>query len=113
MTGMTERIREEAGRLRAGGDPGWLDFAAGRSVSLMQAYCGREELPEGLWRVGVSLALWIYDSRPEEMGGTAKSIREGDVAVTFGDAAFTMQEKEREMLAYFSVELDRWRKLGW
>lgn len=110
---MTEKIRAELGRLRPDGDGGWLDFAAARSVSLMEGYCGREELPEGLWRVGVSLALWIYDSRPEERSGGAKSIREGDVAVTFGDTAFGTQEKEREMLGYFSVELDRWRRMGW
>lgn len=112
---MTERIRAELELLRPDGDAARLDFAAERSVSLMQAYCGLEELPEGLWRVGVSLGLWIYDSAPKDGGGSGgvKSIREGSVAVTFGEAAFEVQEKEREMLAYFSVELDRWRKLGW
>ncbi len=117
MSGMTERIRAELERLRADGDAGWLDHAAERSVSLMAAYCGTEELPEGLWRVGVSLALWIYDSMP--MGNRTdgllgiRSIREGDTAVTFGETAFEVQRKEREMLEYFSVELDRVRKLGW
>lgn len=111
---MTERIRAELGRLRPEGDAGWLDFAAGRAVSMMQAYCGLEELPEELGGVGVSLGLWIYDSAPEGGGsGGVTSIREGDVAVAFGGAAFERQEKEREMLAYFSAELDRWRKLGW
>ena len=47
MSGMTERIRAELERLRADGDAGWLDHAAERSVSLMAAYCGTEELPEG------------------------------------------------------------------
>lgn len=112
---MTKRIREELERLRADGDAGWLDFAAERSVSLMKGYCGIEELPEELWRAGVSLALWIYDSAPKECGGaeSIRSIREGDAAVTFGDAAFGTQETERRMLEYFSVELDRWRKMGW
>lgn len=111
---MTERIRAELERLRTDGGGAWLDFAAERSVSLMQAYCGMEELPEELWRVGVSLALWIYDSAPTESGaGGIRSIREGDAAVTFEKAAFGAQEKEREMLEYFSVELDRWRKMGW
>lgn len=117
VSSMTERIRAELERLRADGDAGWLDHAAERSVSLMAAYCGTEELPEGLWRVGVSLALWIYDSAPMDDGADGmrgiRSIREGDAAVTFGETAFEVQRKEREMLEYFSVELDRVRKLAW
>lgn len=116
MSDLTERIQAELEQLRADGDAGWLDHAAERSASLMAAYCGTEELPEGLWRVGVTLALWIYDSAPMENGGNSRgirSIREGNAAVTFGETTFEVQRKEREMLEYFGVELDRVRKLGW
>ncbi|MBR4014902.1 MAG: hypothetical protein IKI88_01695 [Anaerotignum sp.] len=115
---MTEKILTELKKLyqtEREEVPKALEFAAGRSVSIMKAYCGIDTLPEALLGVGVSLAKWIYDSGmgTEGNGRNAKSIKEGDVAVTFSTSAFEMQAKEKEMLAYFSVELDRFRKMDW
>ena len=41
----------------------------------------------------------------------AKSIREGDVSVTF--ATGISGEDEQEMLACFRTELDRYRRMDW
>ena len=100
---MKERIAE---RLRKLGreDTEWLAFAAERSVQMMCAYCNREALPERLLGVGVALA----DRLLEQDGAKAKSIREGDVSITFaesGDAA--------ELLAAFRTELDSVRRADW
>ena len=89
-----------------------MEFAAGRSVEMMKAYCNIAEIPEELMGVGVALAGKLLDG-----GGTAtpsakaKSIKEGDVSVTFAEEA--EGTKEREMLRGFQVELDRFRKVSW
>ena len=85
-----------------------MEYAAGRSAEMMQAYCNLKELPEELLGVGVTLAGMVLDN-----GGTAKakSIKEGDVSVTF--AAGVSGENEQEMLGCFKTELDRYRKMDW
>ena len=92
-----------------------MRFAAERSVAMMKAYCGIETLPEELLGVGVSLAGWLLDSGMGvvEGSGGAKSIKEGDVTVTFAENGFGVQATEQEMLAYFAVELDRFRRMDW
>ena len=52
---MKERIPEELRRLGRKEEENLLAFAAERSVSMMQAYCNREDLPKELWSVGVAL----------------------------------------------------------
>ena len=49
---MKERIPEELRRLGRKEEENLLAFAAERSVSMMQAYCNREDLPKELWSVG-------------------------------------------------------------
>ena len=73
-----QELREEDDSLAA------MDFAAERSVELMTAYCNCKELPEELLGVGVSLAGMILNSGCMAYG-QAKSIREGDVSVTFAE----------------------------
>ena len=104
---MKEKILVKMQELR-NDDLAAMEFAAGRSVEMMQAYCNIEELPEELLGVGVTLAGMVLDN-----GGTAKakSIKEGDVSVTFAEGV--SGENEQEMLACFKVELDRFRKVGW
>ena len=86
-----------------------MEFAAGRSVELMKAYCNRTELPEELLGVGVSLAGMLLEGTGG--AGKAKSIREGDVSVTF--ATGVSGEDAQEMLACFRTELDRYRRMDW
>lgn len=98
---MKERIPEELRRLGRKEEENLLAFAAERSVSMMQAYCNREDLPKELWSVGVALAQQLLDA-------AVKSIKEGDVSVTFAES-----RAETELLADFRTELDRFRRADW
>lgn len=99
---MKERIPEELRRLGRKEEENLLAFAAERSVSMMQAYCNREDLPKELWSVGVALAQQLLDA------ADVKSIKEGDVSVTFAES-----RAEMELLADFRTELDRFRRADW
>ena len=84
---MKEKILEKLQELREEDDSlAAMDFAAERSVELMKAYCNCKELPEELLGVGVSLAGMILNSG-SMASRQAKSIREGDVSVTFAESA--------------------------
>ena len=108
---MKEKILTKLVELR-NDDLAAMEFAAGRSVEMMQAYCNIEELPEELVGVGVTLAGMVLDSGAAAMPSSkAKSIREGDVSVTFAEGV--SGENEQEMLSCFQVELDRYRKMDW
>lgn len=99
---MKERIPKELRKIGRGEEENLLAFAAERSVSMMQAYCSREDLPEELWSVGVALAGRLLDA------ADVKSIKEGDVSVTFAES-----REETELLADFRTELDRFRRADW
>ena len=81
---MKEKILAKLQELRAEENDSLaaMDFAAERSVELMKAYCNCKELPEELLGVGVSLAGMILNSG-SMASRQVKSIREGDVSVTF------------------------------
>jgi len=85
-----------------------MEFAAGRSAEMMQAYCNLTELPEELVGVGVELAEMMLDGRTSS---GVKSIREGDVSLTFEEGV--SGEDAEEMLVCFKVELDRCRRMDW
>ena len=87
-----------------------MDFAAERSVELMKAYCNCRELPEELLGVGVSLAGILLKSGCMA-SGQAKSIREGDVSVTFAENADGTDTLE--LLGCFQTELDRYIRMDW
>lgn len=99
---MKERIPEELRRLGREEEENLLAFAAERSVSMMQAYCSREDLPKELWSVGVALAQQLLDA------ADVKSIQEGDVSVAFAEG-----RRETELLNGFRTELDRFRRADW
>ena len=89
-----------------------MEFAAGRSEEMMRAYCNIEEVPEGLLGVGVALAGMLLDSGAAVTPTSkAKSIKEGDVSVTFAEGSNGADEQE--MLGCFRVELDRYRRMDW
>ena len=89
-----------------------MGFAAERSVEMMQAYCNIVELPEELMGVGVSLAGMLIDSGAAATPSSkAKSIKEGDVSITFAEGVNVADELE--MLGCFKVELDRYRRMDW
>ena len=86
-----------------------MEFAAGRSVEMMQGYCNITELPEELVGVGVMLAGMMLDSGMSS--AAVKSIREGDVSVAYQDGI--SKEDTAEMLNCFRTELDCYRKMNW
>ena len=88
-----------------------MEFAAGRSVEMMEAYCNIAEIPEKLFGVGVSLAGMVLDSGAGQPSTKAKSIKEGDVSVTFAEGG--KSGTEEEMLTNFRAELDRYRRMDW
>ena len=108
---MKEKILAKLVELR-NDDLAAMEFAAGRSEEMMKAYCNIEELPEKLLGVGVALAGMLLDSGAAAMySSKAKSIKEGDVSVTFAEGV--SGENEQELLACFKVELDRYRRMDW
>ena len=107
---MKEKILAKLQELRAEENESLaaMEFAAERSVEMMQAYCHRKELPEELTGVGVSLAGMLMESG-DMVSPQAKSIKEGDVSVTFTEGA----KNESELLGCFRAELDRYRRMDW
>ena len=105
---MKEKILTKLMELRSD-DLAAMEFAAGRSVEMIKAYCNIAEVPEELLGVSVSLAEMVLDNA----GGTAKakSIREGDVSVTFAEGV--SDGDTQKMLRCFLVELDRYRRMDW
>ena len=108
---MKEKILAKLVELR-NDDLAAMEFAAGRSVEMIKAYCNIAELPEKLIDVGVSLAGMVLDSgMAAEPFSKAKSIKEGDVSITF--AGDSNGADEQKMLGCFKVELDRYRQMDW
>ena len=106
LTKLQELRTEETDSLAA------MEFAAERSVEMMKAYCNLEKVPEELLGVGVALAGKLLDSGAAATPSQkAKSIREGDVSVTFGESVNGADEQE--MLDCFRTELDRYRRMDW
>ena len=105
---MKEKILTKLMELRSD-DLAAMEFAAGRSVEMIKAYCNIAEVPEELLGVSVSLAEMVLD----DAGGSAKakSIREGDVSVTFAEGV--SNGDTQEMLRCFQMELDRYRRMDW
>ena len=112
---MKEKILTKLQELRKDEDDlAAMEYAAERSVDLMKAFCHVSEVPEELLGVGVSLAGWMLDAGIwAASSSNAKSIREGDVSVSFAEEAFGRNVSEQEMLEYFSVELERFRRMDW
>lgn len=107
---MKEKILAKLMELRTD-DPAAMEFAAGRSVEMMLAYCRLTELPEELAGVGVLLAGMLLDSGAAATPSPkAKSIREGDVSVTFAEG---MDGTEEALLRCCRMELDRYRRMDW
>lgn len=100
------------------GDNGALEFAARRSVEMVKGYCNIQEIPKELGGVCISIGLWLYDNdvykTTESLGnGPVKSIREGQVSVTFQEEKKLQGMDENKILVAFSTELNRFRKMGW
>ena len=105
---MQEKILRKLRELRED-DLTAMEFAAGRSVEMMQGYCNITEIPEELVGVGVMLAGMVLDGGISS--GGVKSIKEGDVSVIFQEGV--SKEATEEMMRCFKPELDRYRRMDW
>ena len=105
---MKEKILTKLMELRSD-DLAAMEFAAGRSVEMIKAYCNIAEVPEELLGVSVSMAEMVLDNAGDS--AKAKSIREGDVSVTFAEGVSDWDTQK--MLRCFQVELDRYRRMDW
>lgn len=109
---MQEKILAKLQELRDEDDLAAMEFAAGRSEEMMKAYCNIDMLPEALLGTGVALAGMLLDSGAAATPSQkAKSIKEGDVSITFQEDDCGAEEEK--LLACFKVELDRWRRMDW
>lgn len=109
---MQEKILEKLRELRAEDDHAAMEFAAERSEEMMKAYCNIHTLPEELLGTGVALAgMLLNSSAATASSQKAKSIKEGDVSITFQEDGCGVDEKK--LLDCFKVELDRWRRMDW
>lgn len=109
---MREKILAKLMELREKDSLAAMEFAAERSEEMMKAYCNIPELPEELIGVGAALAGMVLDSGAAATPSQrAKSIREGDVSVTFAEGI--SGENEQELLRCFRTELDRHRRMDW
>ena len=108
---MKEKILTNLMELRED-DLAAMEFAAGRSVEMMKAYCNIVEVPEELTGVGVALAGILLDrGAAATPSRTVKSMKEGDVSITFAEGM--NRADGQEMLDCFKVELDQYRKMDW
>jgi len=111
LDGMKE-LRSVTGENRA------LEFAARRSVEMVKGYCNIQEISKELVGVCISIGLWLYDNDMYKTtkspgNGPVKSIREGQVSVTFQEEKKLQGMDESKILVAFSTELNRFRKMGW
>ena len=108
---MKEKILTNLMELRED-DLAAMEFAAGRSVEMMKAYCNIVEVPEELTGVGVALAGMLLDrGAAATPSRKVKSMKEGDVSITFAEGM--NRADGQEMLDCFKVELDQYRKMDW
>jgi|GEM_PF-3559748 len=109
---MMSRVLEKAREVYEAEDK--LFFAVQRSTALVLAYINQDKIPDALEGVCTEMALWLLERgfcTPNQTGDL-KSIREGQVAMTFSENS-RLQAVEVEMLLAFHVELDRFRKINW
>ena len=93
-----------------------VDFALAKAEDLICGFCGRCQVPAGLYHIHVNLALDLYRSESfgsEEVQGAVKQITEGDTTVTFASAASSSENAALAFLKDYKAQLTPYRKLGW
>ena len=86
-----------------------IDAALLDAEEFICRYCRVNEVPKGLRRVKAAMAAELYRERSigkAEKSGCVKSIKEGDVGITFG-------ERGNEIFGDFSESLNSYRRAGW
>lgn len=87
-----------------------LKFAANTAEEYIKNYCGIETVPARLEFTALNIAADIYRAvSTEKNGADIKSIREGDVSVSFDRLKGGIGELKKS----YDVMLDMFRKAGW
>ncbi|MFJ3386322.1 MULTISPECIES: hypothetical protein [unclassified Lysinibacillus] len=83
----------------------------------IKTYCNRSDIPEDLKFVHANMALDLISHEIKAMNpadyAIAKSIKEGDVAVEFGSNITIGEQSTVLILANYTLQLNRFRKLRW
>lgn len=90
-----------------------VTFAQENAEELVKNYCHIEEIPEGLSKTVLRIAMDIY--RNEQPGGSevpqaVKSVSVGDTTTSFGTAE--SQGHSESILKDYKRQLNRYRKVG-
>ncbi len=86
-------------------------FAVDRSMEMVCAYCGIDEVPEGLNGVCTAIAVELFQTEGfgKDGGRMVTRITEGDVAVQFA----AVKEHSYHLLQAYREELNRYRNAKW
>ncbi len=108
---MLEMIIAEANDVKEVEDDTVFSFFAKRSMEMVLAYLGKEDLPEGLLGVCAEIALERYDAYMEDLEtGGVKTLRQGEMDMTL----FEPNDKTAEdVLEQYIWELNRYKKVVW
>jgi len=83
----------------------------------IKTYCNREDIPNELRFVHTNMVIdvltqEIKDKEPSN-SMVAKSVKEGDVSVEFGTTTTASEQSTMIILANYTSQLNRFRKLRW
>lgn len=83
----------------------------------IKTYCNREDIPNELRFVHTNMVIdvlkqEIKDAEPSNFM-VAKSVKEGDVSVEFGTTMTQSEQSTMIILANYTSQLNRFRKLRW
>ena len=83
---------------------------------MVKAYCTIENVPEVLKGVCVSIGFLLYDTENYEQRqqqGSLKSMRQGNVTVTYEQVQERFEKDKKKILEGFSEELNQFRVMKW
>ena len=93
-----------------------IEFALEKAKDMICNYCRIDSVPTALENVQLSMAMDIYRSDSlgkEQVEGTVKSMTEGDVSISFSSAFGSGESSGTGFLKSYTIQLDKFRKLGW
>ena len=93
-----------------------LTFTMNKVTDMVLNYCNIDYIPDRLDNVLINMCIDMYRAESlgqEELQGPVKSITEGDVSVSFGNAQNVSDNPGMEFLKNYTLQLDRFRKARW
>ncbi len=95
---------------------GILIFVINKVTDMILNYCNIDYIPDRLNNVLINMCVDMYRAESlgqEELQGPVKSITEGDISVSFGNASSVSDNPGMEFLKNYTAQLDRFRKVRW